>query len=228
MDFVESAKSQWAGRYSWGDENQANQGLTLDGTKIITNYEQYMGSNTRVITPNLVNEARFGYNRFFNSIGTYLAFNTDVVSQIGIPNFPGGAPVTWGIPNVTLIGYSSALATARKVPMPTTTTRCSLWTTSRGSGASILPLRRGVHASELRSGGKPVRARPVHLPGERDVEPAPSPAAILLPTSCWAPCINPKRPSPSPTPISSATLPRLCGRHVEGHSQAYACVGSAL
>ena len=107
MDFVESAKSQWAGRYSWGDENQANQGLTLDGTKIITNYEQYMGSNTRVITPNVVNEARFGYNRFFNSIGTYLAFNTDVVSEIGIPNFPGGAPVTWGIPNVTLIGYSS-------------------------------------------------------------------------------------------------------------------------
>jgi hypothetical protein len=107
MDFVESSKSQWAGRYSWGDENQSTQGLTLDGTKIITNYEQYMGSNTRVITPNLVNEARFGYNRFFNSIGTYLAFNTDVVSEIGIPNFPGGAPVTWGIPNVTLIGYSS-------------------------------------------------------------------------------------------------------------------------
>src|SRR5580765_5836378 len=90
MDFVESAKSQWAGRYSWGDENQANQGLTLDGTKIITNYEQYMGSNTRVITPNVVNEARFGYTRFFNSIGTYLAFNDDVVSKIGIPNFPGG------------------------------------------------------------------------------------------------------------------------------------------
>src|SRR5581483_2376115 len=39
MDFVESAKSQWSGRYSWGDENQASQGITLDGTKIITNYE---------------------------------------------------------------------------------------------------------------------------------------------------------------------------------------------
>ena len=107
MDFVESSKSQWSGRYSWGDENQASQGLTLDGTKILTNYEQYMGSNTRTITPNLVNEARFGYTRFFNSIGTYLAFNTDVVSQIGIPNFPGGIPVTWGIPNVTLLNYSS-------------------------------------------------------------------------------------------------------------------------
>lgn len=107
MDYVESSKSQWAGRYSWGDENQATQGLTLDGTKIITNYEQYMGSNTRTFTPNVVNEARFGYTRLFNSIGTFLAFNTDVVSSIGIPNFPGGTPVTWGIPNVTLLNYSS-------------------------------------------------------------------------------------------------------------------------
>jgi hypothetical protein len=107
MDFVESSKSQWSGRYSWGDENQASQGINLDGTKIFTNYEQYMGSNTRTFTPNLVNEARFGYTRLFNSIGTYLAFTTDVVSQIGIPNFPGGPPVTWGIPNITLRNYSS-------------------------------------------------------------------------------------------------------------------------
>ncbi len=27
MDFVESSKSQWSGRYSWGDENQANTGI---------------------------------------------------------------------------------------------------------------------------------------------------------------------------------------------------------
>src|SRR5260370_7666336 len=107
MDFVESSKAQWDGRYSWGDENQSTQGLNLDGTKIVTNYEQYMGSNTRTFGTHIVNEARFGYTRLFNSIGTYLAFNTDVVSAIGIPNFPGGAPVTWGIPNVTLIGYSS-------------------------------------------------------------------------------------------------------------------------
>ncbi|MBV9223040.1 MAG: TonB-dependent receptor, partial [Acidobacteriaceae bacterium] len=107
MDFVESSKSQWAGRYSWGSENQAQEGLTLDGSKIITGYEQYMGSNTRTFTPNLVNEARFGYTRLFNSIGTFLAFQTDVISSLGIPNFKGGPPVTWGIPNVTLINYSS-------------------------------------------------------------------------------------------------------------------------
>src|SRR5690349_7335879 len=34
MDFVESSKSQWFGRYSWGDENQSSQGLNLSGTKI--------------------------------------------------------------------------------------------------------------------------------------------------------------------------------------------------
>ena len=106
MDWVESSKSQWSGRYSWGDENQANQGLTLDGTKILTNFEQYMGSNTRTFSPTIVNEARFGYSRFFNSIGTFLAYQTDAVKQIGIPGLNSGDPVQWGIPNVTLVNYS--------------------------------------------------------------------------------------------------------------------------
>jgi outer membrane receptor protein involved in Fe transport len=106
MDYVESAKSQWSGRYSWGDENQSNTGITLDGSKTITNFEQYMGSNTRTFTPSTVNEARFGYTRFFNSTGTYLAFTKDVVSEIGIPGLKPGDPVQWGIPNVTLINYS--------------------------------------------------------------------------------------------------------------------------
>jgi carboxypeptidase family protein len=106
MDYVESAKSQWTGRYSWGDENQANTGINLDGTKTLTNFEQYMGSNTRTFTPNIVNEARFGYTRFYNSTGTYLAFTRDVVTEVGIPGLKPGDPVQWGIPNVTLINYS--------------------------------------------------------------------------------------------------------------------------
>jgi hypothetical protein len=104
MDFVESSKSQWSGRYSWGDENQSSQSLNLAGNKILTNYEQYMGSNTRTFTPNLINEARYGYTRFFNSIGTFLAFNKDVITSLGINGFSGGAPVTWGIPNVVFQG----------------------------------------------------------------------------------------------------------------------------
>ena len=106
LDFNESPASQWMGRYNWGDENQANQALAGAGQKILTNYEQYTGSNTRTFTPTLVNEARFGYTRFFNSIGTLLAFNTDVVSDIGIPGQNPGAPVTWGIPNVNFTGFT--------------------------------------------------------------------------------------------------------------------------
>ena len=104
MDFVESSKSQWTGRYSWGDENQAMQGLSITGSKILTNYEQYLGSNTRTITPKLVNEARFGYSRFFNSTGTYSAFSTDTVTGLGVPGLQAGLPVTWGVPAITLNG----------------------------------------------------------------------------------------------------------------------------
>src|SRR5499427_2109812 len=108
LDYNESPKSQWMGRYSWGDENQTTQTLNLSGTKILTNYEQYAGSNTRTFTPTLVNEARFGYSRFYNSIGTLLAFDKDVVSALGIPNQKSGTAVTWGIPSVVFNGTGFA------------------------------------------------------------------------------------------------------------------------
>ena len=104
MDFIESAKSQWSGRYSWGDENQSSNGLGGLGSKIVTNYEQYLGSNTRSITPSLVNEARYGYSRIYNSIGTLSAFTNDVVSKLGVPGLNSGLPATWGIPAIGLSG----------------------------------------------------------------------------------------------------------------------------
>jgi len=106
MDFVESAKSQWTGRYSWGDEVQSNQTINVSGAKITTNYEQYLGSNTRILTPNIVNEARFGYARFFNALTALGAFTTDYVTQLALPNLAPGPPVTWGIPSVALNNYS--------------------------------------------------------------------------------------------------------------------------
>jgi len=104
MDFVESQKSQWSGRYSWGDENQANTGLSITGSKILTNYEQYLGTNTRSFTPTLVNEARFGYTRLSNSVGTYSAYNSNTVGTLGIPNLQAGDPVTWGVPAISFNG----------------------------------------------------------------------------------------------------------------------------
>jgi hypothetical protein len=106
MDYVESSKSSWFGRYSWGDENQLTEGLKRAGSKILTNVEQYVGSNTRVLSPSVVTETRFGMTRFYNSIGRLLAFERNVVKEIGIPGLPEGQPVQWGIPNVSLIGYS--------------------------------------------------------------------------------------------------------------------------
>jgi len=103
-DFVESSKSQWAFRYSWGSESQSSTGLGGSGSKILTNYSQYLGTNTRTLTPNLVNEARFGYTKFYNSIGTLSAFNTNEVAALAIPALNPGAAATWGIPNISLNG----------------------------------------------------------------------------------------------------------------------------
>src|SRR5215469_14423255 len=100
MDFVESSKSQWTGRYSWGDEVQSQQTINLSGAKITTNYEQYLGSNTRILSPNIVNEARFGYARFYNALTAIGAFGTNYVQQLNLPNLSPGPLVTWGIPSV--------------------------------------------------------------------------------------------------------------------------------
>ena len=104
FDFVESSKSQWMGRYNWGDENQSTQGINRAGTKVVTQYKQWAVSNTRTFTESLVYDVRFGYTKFFNSLGTLSAFTNDVVSEIGIPNQNPGDPVTWGIPNVGFSG----------------------------------------------------------------------------------------------------------------------------
>ncbi|HUA86217.1 MAG TPA: carboxypeptidase regulatory-like domain-containing protein [Bryobacteraceae bacterium] len=104
MDYVESAKSQWAGRYSWCSEVQKNGSIGITGTKVTTGCEQYLGSNTRILSPNIVNEARFGHTRIFNAISTADAFSDNAVAAIGIPNLNPGAPVTWGIPEPTFSG----------------------------------------------------------------------------------------------------------------------------
>ena len=106
MDYVESPKSMWAGRYSWGDENEATPGLNQNGGKLITNLEQYMGSNTRVISPTVVTETRFGYTRFYNSVGTLLANVKNAVDDLAIPGLKGGDAVSWGIPAVNIANYT--------------------------------------------------------------------------------------------------------------------------
>jgi Carboxypeptidase regulatory-like domain/TonB dependent receptor len=104
MDWNQSSKSQWTGRYSEGNEDQSSQGPSITGSKILTNYDQYLGTNTYTFTPTVVNEARYGYSRFFNSLGTLSAYNTDSVTALGIPGLAAGAPSTWGVPSMTFSG----------------------------------------------------------------------------------------------------------------------------
>jgi len=106
FDFIESSKSNWAGRYSWGDEFQLEESLRLNGEKIITRFRQWMASNTRVFSPTVVNEARFGYTSFYNTTGPELAFTRDVVGKLGITGLSSGPPVQWGIPAIALEVYS--------------------------------------------------------------------------------------------------------------------------
>jgi hypothetical protein len=103
-DFNQSVKSQWGFRYSSGKEDILSTGLLGAGSKIVTNYYQYLGSNTWTITPHIVNEARFGYSHFYNSSGLLAAFTNNVVDGVNIPGLKGGDPSTWGIPDV---GFNS-------------------------------------------------------------------------------------------------------------------------
>ena len=100
-DYVQSQKMQYAFRYSSGNESILSTGLLGAGSKIITNYYQYTGSNTWTATPHIVNQARFGYTHFYNSLGLLSAFTHNVVDEVKIPGLSGGAPATWGIPDVS-------------------------------------------------------------------------------------------------------------------------------
>ena len=46
-----------------------------------------MGSNTRILSPNIVNEARFGHTRIFNAISTADAFSVNTVGSAGHSQF---------------------------------------------------------------------------------------------------------------------------------------------
>jgi hypothetical protein len=107
-DYVESSKSSWFGRYSWSDEAAVNQGLALNGTKVLSNAKQAVVTNTRTITNTIVNEFRFGANRLGNTAAGELAYTRDVVSELNIPNMPAPNPASFGIPSVTSLTTTNA------------------------------------------------------------------------------------------------------------------------
>lgn len=107
LDFVESSRSSWFGRFSWDDELNITPAFYLNGTGLTSHVDQWMIDNTRVLQPNLVNQFRFGYSHFFNSLSTQLAGTRDVVKELGVPGLADPPSAAWGIPNVAILGYST-------------------------------------------------------------------------------------------------------------------------
>ncbi len=105
LDFVESARSSWFGRFSWDDEYIHNPALYLNGHVTATTAHQGLIDNTRILKPTLVNEFRFGVNHFFNDIGGELNYVRDVIREFGIA-VPDPPPAAWGTPAVGITGFS--------------------------------------------------------------------------------------------------------------------------
>ena len=106
IDFTESSKSSWYGRYGWTDEGQFTGGIYLNGGTVDTRGQQALIDNTRVLSSTLVNEIRFGYNRFYNAAGTELNNVFDPIAQVGL-KLPTTVPANaWGLPSIGIAGFS--------------------------------------------------------------------------------------------------------------------------
>jgi hypothetical protein len=105
IDFVESSTSNWFGRFSWQDEYQVQPALHLNGHTLAVNVKQAMISNTRILSPALVNEFRFGYSGFHNNYANELQYKRDVIKELGIGAIDP-PPSAWGTPGVSVLGFS--------------------------------------------------------------------------------------------------------------------------
>ena len=106
MDVVQGATSTWMGRYSYAKDNEVTPALKLNGTKLDARVHQAMVGNTWTLSPTLLNEFRFGFNYFFNTFGRELAYERDVVKELGIPGITLNPPEAWGIPSIGITGFS--------------------------------------------------------------------------------------------------------------------------
>ena len=103
VDFVQSAKSSWSGRFSLQHEDGVMPALADNGMSLATDPKQAMISNTWILSPTMVNEARLGFLNFYNNFAPELAGKTDVVKQLNLPGLLSDpAPPAWGVPNVGL------------------------------------------------------------------------------------------------------------------------------
>ncbi|MBL8235808.1 MAG: TonB-dependent receptor [Bryobacterales bacterium] len=105
IDWNESNKSNWFGRFSWGDDGLLSGAAVLtDSTQAVTVVRQAMLSNTRIVSGSLVNEVRLSWNQFNNDLVGYFANQRDVQADLKIPGLFSSSPLAFGVPAIGLGG----------------------------------------------------------------------------------------------------------------------------
>jgi len=103
-DFNQNANSTWFGRWSQTGEVGAAINGPIDNLndRVATHAYQFVLSNVRTISPTLVNDFRFGYNRLINGVLNHNAYTgiNEVGALGGIVGVAPPSPEIYGIPEV--------------------------------------------------------------------------------------------------------------------------------
>ena len=105
IDWIESAKSSWFGRYSWENDTAiAPTTFLTDSSQSSVTARQAVVANTRILSASTVNEARFAWDQFDNDVDGYFANKTNVQSTLGINGLYALSPLAYGPPAIDLGG----------------------------------------------------------------------------------------------------------------------------
>ena len=105
FDWQESAKSTWFGRFSLAEDFERRlESFEVQEGGVDVKVFQTMISNTRTLSPTILNETRFGYNRFDNDLILHFANTRDVTQELGIRGLVSPPKNAWGTPAIQLGG----------------------------------------------------------------------------------------------------------------------------
>jgi hypothetical protein len=105
IDWLERQNFTWFGRFSWqSDFTTVPAPNITDTLNVPTTVRQAVIGNTFIISPTVVNEARFAWDQFNNAIEGHFANTTDIQSTLGIQGLAAPSPVAYGLPTVGLGG----------------------------------------------------------------------------------------------------------------------------
>lgn len=96
------------GRYTVSNETGfVPSGLPGSGADSAVRAQHSIVGETHAFRPDLVNEFRFGFARLSLGRLSENAFKRDIVTELGIPGVQFAGPEVWGIPSVTIPGYTT-------------------------------------------------------------------------------------------------------------------------